>query len=124
MSTAAAQARGPCSFTIYRMAGETDEDALKAAGVLAIAIRIDYRMLLVAVIVAPIGAYVIRKFGRGVKRAQKQASQSWGRLLDHLGERLAGIRVVKAYNMARDEIERFREEAIPIRVGRVATGSS
>ena len=91
--------------------GKVIREPLKAAGVLAIAIRIDYRMLLVAVIVAPIGAYVIRKFGRGVKRAQKRASQSWGRLLDHLGERLAGIRVVKAYNMERDEIERFREEA-------------
>ena len=32
-SSPAAQDRGPCSFTIYRMDGETDEQALKAAGV-------------------------------------------------------------------------------------------
>jgi subfamily B ATP-binding cassette protein MsbA len=58
----------------------------------------------------PVGMIVIRTFGRLVKLAQRRASESWGRLLDHLSERLAGIRIVKAYNMEQDEGRRFATE--------------
>ncbi len=90
--------------------GKMVREPLKAAGVLALTIWIDYRMLFIAAVGLPIGALVIRTFGRGVKRAQKRASQSWGRLLDHLSERLAGIRVVKAYGMEDREVRHFSEE--------------
>ena len=90
--------------------GKVIAEPLKAVGVLALTLAIDWRLLLVAMIGLPIGAIVIRTFGRMVKRAQKRASASWGRLLDHLGERLDGIRVVKAYGMEAREAQRFRRE--------------
>lgn len=90
--------------------GKTIQEPLKAVGVITLTFLIDWHMLMVAMLGLPIGALVIRSLGRAVKRAQKNASRSWGRLLDHLGERLAGIRVVKAYNMREVECRRFEAE--------------
>lgn len=90
--------------------GKSIQEPLKAVGVITLTFLIDSRMLLVALLGLPIGALVIRSLGRAVKRAQKHASRSWGRLLDHLGERLAGIRIVKAYNMEAAEGRRFEHE--------------
>jgi subfamily B ATP-binding cassette protein MsbA len=90
--------------------GKVVREPLKAIGVLALTALIDWRLLGVALIGLPIGAIVIRAFGTMVKRAQRRASRSWGRLLDHLGEKLAGIRVVKAYNQESAESRRFEQE--------------
>jgi len=85
-------------------------EPLKVAGVVALTLAIDWRLLAVALLVLPVGIIAMRVFGRAVKRAQQRASQSWGRLLDHLGERLAGIRIVKAYGMQEAESRRFEGE--------------
>ncbi|MGE0481251.1 MAG: ABC transporter ATP-binding protein [Phycisphaerae bacterium] len=90
--------------------GKVIREPLKAVGVLALTLMIDWQLLLAALLALPFGAVLIHFFGRLVKRAQRRASQSWGRLLDHLGERLAGIRVVKAYNMEGAESRRFELE--------------
>jgi subfamily B ATP-binding cassette protein MsbA len=90
--------------------GKTIQEPLKAVGIITLTFMIDWRMLVVALLGLPIGAMVIRALGRAVKRAQKRASRSWGRLLDHLGERLAGIRIVKAYGMEAAESRRFEDE--------------
>jgi subfamily B ATP-binding cassette protein MsbA len=85
-------------------------EPLKAAGVLALTLVIDWRLLFVALLGLPIGLLVMGAFGRVVKRSQRRASESWGRLLDHLGERIGGIRVVKAYGMQSAESRRFEHE--------------
>ncbi|MFH1747718.1 MAG: ABC transporter ATP-binding protein [Planctomycetota bacterium] len=90
--------------------GKVIREPLKAAGVLSLTLMIDWRLLVVALLGLPIGAIVIRTFGRLIKRAQRRASLSWGRLLDHLGERLWGVRVVKACNMEPAESQRFELE--------------
>ena len=90
--------------------GKVVREPLKAAGVLFLTALIDWRLLVVAVVGLPVAVLVLRALGKLVKRAQRRASQSWGRLLDHLGERLGGIRVVKAYNMQDAESGRFENE--------------
>ncbi len=90
--------------------GKVIREPLKAAGVIALTAMIDWQMLVIALLGVPIGAIVMSVFGRSVKRAQKRASKSWGRLLDHLGEKLAGIRVVKAYGTQHKESRRFEHE--------------
>ena len=100
---------------VWTLFGKTVREPLKAVGVLALTLAIDWRILVVAGIGLPIGALIIRTFGRLVKRGQRRASKSWGLLLDHLDERLAGIRVVKAYNMEAAEGRRFRGEAEALR---------
>ncbi len=95
---------------IETLFGKVVREPLKAVGVLALTIALDWRMLLIAIVGLPLGVIAIRTFGRLVKRAQKRASQSWGRLLDHLGERLTGIRVVKAASMEQRESQNFAQE--------------
>lgn len=90
--------------------GKVTREPLKALGVLTLTILIEWRLLVIAVIGLPIGIVVIRTFGEWVKRSQRRASESWGRLLDHLGERLAGIRVVKACHQEAHEAGRFEHE--------------
>lgn len=90
--------------------GQAIREPLKAAGVLALTVFIDWRLLFVALLGLPIGLLVMGIFGRLVRRSQKRASESWGRLLDHLGERIAGIRVVKAFGTQADEGRRFEKE--------------
>lgn len=90
--------------------GKVIREPLKAAGVITLTILIDWQLLFVAVVGLPIGVFAMRGFGRAVKQSQRRASQSWGRLLDQLAERLGGIRIVKAYNMQSAEAERFEHE--------------
>ncbi len=90
--------------------GKVVREPLKAVGVLALTVLLDWHMLVVGAVGLPIGVVFIRLFGKLVKRAQRRASESWGRLLDHLGERLAGVRIVKAYNMQAGESRRFEAE--------------
>ena len=101
---------GKVEMGMTTLFGRAFREPLKAAGVLVLTLAIDWSLLLVAVVGLPIGALAIGFFGRVVKRAQRRASQSWGRLLDHLGEKLAGIRVVKAYGMQSAEASRFENE--------------
>jgi subfamily B ATP-binding cassette protein MsbA len=90
--------------------GRAVREPMKAAGVLALTVLIDWRLLIVALVGLPIGLIVMGAFGRLVKRSQKRASESWGRLLDQLGEKIAGIREVKAYGMPGAEGRRFERE--------------
>ena len=90
--------------------GRAVREPMKAAGVLALTVLIDWRLLFVALLGLPIGMLVMGGFGRLVKRSQRRASESWGRLLDQLNERIAGIREVKAYGMQAAESQRFEHE--------------
>jgi subfamily B ATP-binding cassette protein MsbA len=95
---------------ITTLFGRAVREPLKAAGVLALTLMIDWRLLVVALLGVPIGLAVTGAFGKLVRRSQKRASESWGRLLDHLGERIAGIRIVKAYGAQAAESRRFEHE--------------
>ncbi|MCG3127942.1 MAG: Vitamin B12 import ATP-binding protein BtuD [Phycisphaerae bacterium] len=105
-----AQDIGKIEVGLTTLFGKMAREPLKAAGVLILTLLIDWKLLIVALIGMPIGGIVLRTFGRRIKHAQRRASQSWGLLLDHLGERLAGIRVVKAYGMEQRETHSFGTE--------------
>lgn len=101
---------GKVEVGIWTLLGKTVREPLKAVGVLTLTVLIEWRLLVVALVGIPIAWLVIRTFGRLVKRAQRRASKSLGRLLDHLNERIGGVRVVKAYNMQSAESRRFEHE--------------
>ncbi len=95
---------------LVELFGKVVREPLKAIGVLAMTLLIDWRLLCVALAGLPIGLIVMRSLGRMIKLSQRRASESWGVLLDHLGERLAGIRVVKAFGTETTERDRFERE--------------
>ncbi|HWL94017.1 MAG TPA: ABC transporter ATP-binding protein [Phycisphaerae bacterium] len=74
-------------------------EPLKAFFVIILALIIDWRITLIALIGAPIAAFFIRRFGKKIRRANKRLLGDYGRMLGALGGALGGIRVVKGYAM-------------------------
>ncbi len=74
------------------------------------AVRIDSRILLLAVVVGPVGVIVMRTFAARMRRATKRLLMSASSILGILEEALAGLRVVKAYSMEGRERKRFFRE--------------
>jgi subfamily B ATP-binding cassette protein MsbA len=92
---------------IETLFGKTMREPFKALGVFGLAAYISPYLLLGVLAITPIAAYSIRELGRKIRGAQKRALVAWGGLVDMLGERIEGIRIVKGYNMERREAIKF-----------------
>ncbi len=64
---------------------------------LTVAIIVEWRITLITLIVAPVVALVIRKFGKVIRRSSNRALAQSARLLGALTESVQGIRVVKVH---------------------------
>ncbi|MCG8407430.1 MAG: ABC transporter ATP-binding protein/permease [Phycisphaerales bacterium] len=78
-------------------------EPLKAIFVFIVALVIDWRITLIAVISAPLAGLLIRKFGRLIRKANKRLLENYGRMLASLEGAMTGIRVVKGYAMEQYE---------------------
>lgn len=79
----------------------------KGLGALVFAFIIDWKLSLLALVIAPAVWGVIRYFGRRIKRASKAAMTHRARLLSIATEAAQALRVVKAYTAERREAHRF-----------------
>ncbi len=87
--------------------GKTLVEPAKLIGSFTVAMYLSWRLTLLTMIVGPPAFFVIRKFGKIMKRASRRALESWASMLGVLEETLTGIRVVKAYTMEGTERRRF-----------------
>jgi len=87
--------------------GKTLREPLKAIGLIACAMWIDYKLTLVFLCGAPLSLYVISKLGRKIKRATKKSLVTWAEILGKLKEALGAIKVIKVYNQQEYEGESF-----------------
>jgi subfamily B ATP-binding cassette protein MsbA len=71
------------------------------------AIYFDWRLTLVAVLVAPPFAIILRKFGKRIRRGSKGALKAQEDLLRASNESLQGLRAVKTSTAERDALSRF-----------------
>ena len=78
-------------------------EPLKALFVFVVALVIDWRITLIAVIGAPLAGLLIRRFGRRIRKANRRLLSNYGRMLAALEGALSGIRVVKGYAMEKHE---------------------
>ncbi len=69
----------------------------KGAAGLAVAIIVEWRITLITLVIAPLVAVVIRKFGKVIRRSANRALAQSARLLGALTESIQGIRVVKVH---------------------------
>ncbi|MFP4353488.1 MAG: ATP-binding cassette domain-containing protein [Phycisphaerae bacterium] len=90
--------------------GKTLVEPAKAIGSIAMALLFSWKLTLLAMVAGPPAYFLIRRFGKVMKRASRRALESWAQLLAVLEETLAGIRVVKAYTMESAERRRFFRE--------------
>lgn len=71
------------------------------------AIAIDWRILILALVLGPLSVWIIRVFSSKMRRVTKKGLQTAASILDVLGESLGGLTVVKAYSMEGRERRRF-----------------
>jgi ABC-type multidrug transport system fused ATPase/permease subunit len=87
--------------------GKTLAEPGKAIASIVIAMFFSWKLTLLALLAGPPVYFLIRKFGKRMKRASKKALEGWSGILSVLEETLTGIRVVKAYTMEGAERKRF-----------------
>jgi ABC-type multidrug transport system fused ATPase/permease subunit len=73
-------------------------EPVKAITLIGIALAINWQFTLLALVLTPLAAVLIRKFGKKVRRASRKSLQAWSMMLANLEGSLFGIRVVKAYS--------------------------
>ncbi len=78
---------------------KTLREPLKFLFALIGALIIDSRITIITIIIAPIAGYVIRRFGKIIRKTNKRLYLAYGRMLAGLDGALKGIRVVKGYSM-------------------------
>jgi ATP-binding cassette, subfamily B, bacterial MsbA len=89
--------------------GKTVAQVSKGVAALAAALFINWRLTLVALIVAPVLYTVIRKLGKRIRRASRAALRSQADLYGAASEAIQGLRVVKVHTNERYECGRFHK---------------
>jgi len=87
--------------------GKTLAEPAKLIGSVAMALWLSWKLTLLSLLVGPPSYWMIRQFGRRMKRVAKKMLESWSGMISVLEETLTGIRVVKAYTMEGAERKRF-----------------
>ncbi|MEI7836476.1 MAG: ABC transporter ATP-binding protein, partial [Planctomycetota bacterium] len=87
--------------------GKTLVEPAKAISTLLLALWMSWELTLVCLLAGPPVYLMLRKLGKGMRKASKRALQNWSKLLAVLTETLIGMRVVKAYTMETKERKRF-----------------
>lgn len=71
---------------------------------------ISYKLTLIALLVAPVGGFVISRIVKKLKHQAIASHQSYGTMISYLDEALNGMRVIKAFNAIRFITNRFNGE--------------
>jgi ABC-type multidrug transport system fused ATPase/permease subunit len=87
--------------------GKTLAEPGKAIGSVAMAMVFSWKLTLLAMLTGPPSYWLIRQFGKRMRRVAKKMLESWSDMISTLEETLTGIRVVKAYTMEGAERKRF-----------------
>ncbi|MSR70387.1 MAG: ABC transporter ATP-binding protein [Phycisphaerales bacterium] len=114
--------RGPAEFTsriirdsaelqsgLVALTSRTVAQLSKGAAALVVAVIFDWRIVVVAAIVGPILAIVLRKTGKRIRRGLRGALRNQEVLLRVAGESLQGLRAVKTATAESDMILRFTQ---------------
>ncbi|MCA9587684.1 MAG: ABC transporter ATP-binding protein [Myxococcales bacterium] len=84
-------------------------NAVMLTGVFGFLLYKDWFLTLIVVAPVPLVALATAKYWRPMNRAWERVGVRWTRLSIHLGETLAGIRVVKAFGRERHEVDKFKQ---------------
>jgi subfamily B ATP-binding cassette protein MsbA len=87
--------------------GKVIREPLRAVSCLGIALWLNWRLTLLALILVPVSALTANRAGRIMKRAVRRSLESMSNIYKILQETFQGIVVVKAYTMERSERRRF-----------------
>lgn len=91
--------------------GKTVREPLKMIGCVTGAALVNWRLLLLSVLVCPVAVWLMLKLAKITKRANKKAMEDSAKLLDRLYQALVYMRTVRAFNMEDGERARFQHVA-------------
>lgn len=81
-------------------------EPFKALGVTIVALALDWKITVAAILIAPVIAVLVRILGKRIRRANRRALMSYAKMLGAMESTLTGMRVVKGYG--RENYERKR----------------
>jgi subfamily B ATP-binding cassette protein MsbA len=85
-------------------------DIIVLIGGLALMIYMDWKMTLMILLLSPLVAFAVYRFGEYVEHAVKRNQQQVSRIYSTIEESLTGIRIIKSFVREKFEIERFRKQ--------------
>ena len=74
---------------------------------LATMILISWQLTLFALILLPVGGYIVGYIGKTLKKTSTRGQEQWSELMTQLEETLGGLRIVKAFNAEQKMKQRF-----------------
>lgn len=95
---------------INTLLGKVVREPLRALSCLSMAMWLNWRLTLLALVLVPVSAYCTRRAGWAMKRAVRRSLESVSNIYKILQESFQGIKIVKAYTMERHERVRFFHE--------------
>jgi subfamily B ATP-binding cassette protein MsbA len=98
---------GKVSGGLGNFLGRTIREPLKMIVCLVGAACVCWRLLFLTMLIAPIAGYLVNRLAKSLKRANNRAMQEMSHVYENLSEKLAGIKVVKAFTMEEQERSRF-----------------
>lgn len=97
-----------CAFNgVNVLCGRMILEPLKMIACLVGAAWICWRLLIVSLLIAPLAAYVMVRFTKSLRKANRRAMEEMGSLYTVLAETLTNMQTVKAFGMERHERSRY-----------------
>jgi ABC-type multidrug transport system fused ATPase/permease subunit len=87
--------------------GQSIQEPIKAMMAFVFALCVSWRLTIFIIILAPLMALMMKKFGKKMRRASRAALRSSSVLLGQVEGTLVGIRVVKGFNAEKFERRRY-----------------
>ncbi|MHC9541913.1 MAG: ABC transporter ATP-binding protein [Vulcanimicrobiota bacterium] len=85
-------------------------DIIVLIGGLALMIYMDWQMTLMILLLSPLVAFAVYRFGQYVEHAVKINQQQVSRIYSTIEESINGIRIIKSFVREKFEIERFKKQ--------------
>ncbi len=99
------------SAGLVALFGKMVREPLKMATCLVGAGWICWRLLLVSLLLAPLGALLVNLLAKSLKRANRRAMEQMAQIYNTLDETFRGIKIVKAFCGERRERKRFHDRS-------------
>ena len=92
------------------LGGKVVREPLKAIACVILAFWVNWQLTLLSLVFVPLAGVVFHRFGQLLKRASHKSAESMSRIYKLLEESLESIKVVIAFNGARQHRQRFHAE--------------
>ncbi len=95
---------------VSNVLGQLLGSVLTILGLLGLLFFLDWKLALISLFVFPVAVYPVIAIGKVLRRISRDSQAKMADLTTVLHESLAGIRVVKAFTMENQEVQRFHQE--------------